>query len=295
MKNFVKTATSLALSLSILGFSVPNAYADVVFLTVYDKDGNRHGIVNDWDSHKEFVDFNKKYLNGAGEFIIGGTWDTGYHVALPNSSKRTGVRKLALKDDMAFASREAAKDFCDELANLGVAISRRPIVIDTKATPRPGYSVMLSDIDRIINRVIAVPYEIAYGKGSQEAEDKQTSTKARKYFFCPNPGDWMPNPNKGGDDENESTGIRKVDLREEQVGDTKIQYYDVTCMNTPLGSAPITFKLLKTVGGSTQWRGVKPADPDDKFPYVYYYWVTSSTPTLHQLNEQVGAQYCPMG
>lgn len=242
----------------------------------------KQSIIAHSEYNTKWDEFNKTYFNGKGSWTFGGTQkNPGYHVTLPNSEKRRKVRTLDLKEvvndtvkERIFTSKKAARAFCQEIAQLGVNVHRAYIDIGPEAP------VSLSDVDRILDdRVIAVPYWIDYGKDSQLAEDGQNSTKALKYYFCPNPDNWKPDASKG-ESENESTGISTVSLTQGQYGPE----YNVTCMDEKI--PPITFRLKSTHKWWSVWRMTN-------LPYNEY-GVPSPSPTMHQLNVELGTKYCPV-
>gem|GEM_PF-4029206 len=119
---------------------------------------------------------------------------------------------------------------------------------------------------------IAVAYEIAYDKESKLAEDGKNSTPGIAYAFCPSPWNWAPDKAY----EKEDRGISEVKF-------TEPDSYEVTCVNTQTPKA--IFKLASKTIGESHW-----SNDALKLDFT----VTSEAPTLHQLNEQVGAKYCPI-
>lgn len=281
--NLINTVISLTLFLTAC-FAMSDAYADAY---LYGNSVAKDYFGNDRTSkyfiyvHKSaFDDFNKKYSDGEnrpdkigflGSAIEEKKGIHKYYGRLNGEKKRFGVYKVQKKTadgvlkDLVLESKEQAEAFCNDLLALANAQGKRKSDV-----------IYVYDYYGTIERIIAVGYQIAYDTGSKLAEDKVSSTPARKYVFCPHPWDkkkWKLEP--GIADENENTGIRKVDFRESE-------YYDVTCMNAPPDSLPVTFTLNSKTG---QW-----SDQESGKSYP----VNSDKPTLHQLNEQIGAKFCPM-
>ena len=288
MTKFFNKAALLALSLSC--FTLPEVYAGDLHLNVYEKGvGTDHG---DWYTVKskdginyKFSEFNDTYLGGAGkleffQYTTGYGW--WYKLMLPTTRKRHKVHTLNLKekgskriehgvvvrDEKVFESKEAAKEFCGALAQLGADVHN----YKNKKIDASGALFLSFDQLGFDKSVVAVPYEIAYGNDSKLAADGENSTKSRRHYFCTNPFGWEPNPNKG-EDENELVGIREASFN--------AGTYTVVCMNTE--KPKTTFFESGSVLGESYWSNGPLSYP-----------VTSNTPTLHQLNKQVGAEYCPM-
>jgi hypothetical protein len=202
-------------------------------------------------------------------------------LSLPGYQKRDYVFKLQKsangvwngpRTDLVFDSYKDADQFCKDLTTIAGTLYGRKS--GSQIGVRHGF----------IKRSIAVAYWIAYDTGSQEEKDTTgkgtgTSTRAQKNVICTNPWDWIPNPRWA--DENELTGIQKSDLRNTEDGH---RYYDVACMDKK-GYPATTFWHYGLVGKNHRWtNGVK-------------YIETSFSPdsaTLHQLNVQIGAKYCPV-
>lgn len=275
------TATSVALSLPALFFIMSDAWADTYYLS-----GSRAGKsaqhYEEFKDSKAFDAFNKRYGGTVVNLqyaygprgIIGVKDDITYRAHLVGDKKRYSVFKVQVekKDEstgnvvtkeLVLKSGKEVSDFCADLRTTTNSTHR----YDFASTSLYSYAYW-----QIEKETIAVAYEIAYDKDSKLAEDGKNSTPGITYAFCPGPWNWAPDKAH----EKEDRGISEVKF-------TDPDSYEVTCVNTKTPKA--IFKLdSKTIGESHWSNGALKLD----------FTVTSETPTLHQLNEQVGAKYCPM-
>lgn len=267
-----RSTVSTILSIGILGFSASNAFADSVIM---------HGTP---DSNEVFSAFSAQYFGNAAyvnEYALYTPSGFGvvvpppikysHEIVLPGYQKRYRVFKLQTstdglqngpRKDLVFQSKEDAENFCKVLgARTLNKFSQQELSPDSQ--PNSIYVW-----DKIWpKRVIAVGYSIAYGAGSQPTADGK-STPAQKHVFCANPWNWQPDGY--WDDENEATGIKESVLNDNA--------YEVTCMNVQKPKA--TFWL----SADAKWANKTQTYTINTVNAVY--------PTLHELNEKVGAPYC---
>lgn len=278
-------STALSLSLSILAcLSTPNAQANSGYYLYANPHSRAELSYQDIDAFNS--NLNSEYLNGAATLeevvhkLKSGARLTNYIIELPGSEQRYGVFKLQKLNedgsevvDLVVGSPREAELVCNQLYRFGQGVlDPSQVHVDIK---NPG-------IAHAYAKVIALKYEIDYDKNSKD-DGKGNSTPGKKFFFCGNKWGWELDPNKG-DEENLKTGIKKSTFR-------KPNYYDVTCMAD--NKNPTTFELVETNDddGSTQWVNDRGRDykvtPDPTEPNE-----PKAPPTEHQLNVQVGAEYC---
>lgn len=205
-----------------------------------------------------------------------------YYTVLPGYRKRYGVFKLQKsmaieKDfpndgngprvDLIFDTKEQAEALCQKLISYG-------------SFGGSDESVLV--LNGIYEEVVAVAYKIAYDTGSQPSSNGK-SKPAQKHVFCKNPWKAKPAEIFSGSpfidqwnvkDEDESKGIKTSALTEAG--------YDVTCMSHPINPGT-HFERVNSV--PKLWtNGTREGT-------IY---VSSDTPTEHELNGQLGAAYCPV-
>jgi hypothetical protein len=271
-----KSVVALAVSLSMSYLAMPDVRAENEIVTLgISSSGYTRGYMDDQVAQQ--LDYlNKTYLNNALSYYKNESLNHHYQVRLPGKRKRFGV--FMLEKDVP----------------TGTGPQRAPLVLDTKKQTEDlctklQLAAMYNADDKYLppifaadwfgapygdpGEVIAVAYSIAYNKGFSQAKADGTSTTASKYKFCQNPYDAVPGDD---DDENDATGIINYGLRQEKGGNE----YDVTCFNPR--KKPTTFWLKQMARNPPAWTN----------DGVTEYHVTSSSPSLHQLNEQVGSCYC---
>lgn len=280
MKSKKTFPVALALTMSTACFSIPNAYAEDLYLHGYRKVNSTYFLATfTKDTAHHFNNLNARdYFNGAAEKVV--EKDTAFRptgfnfVKLPTNKKRDYVYKLqkygavSIPEDIVLNSRKEADDFCNYIIWQVTGMETTPklyadaLYVSPYQSTAPGF-----------RRTIAVPYLIAYGETSELDVETGKSTPAKKHVFCPNPWEkdgWKLDPKYA--DENESKDIREATLRD-------TGQYDVTCMNGSSGT------FLKNIHVGDQW--------------IYYgqgksYSFTASEANEHVLNKFVGANFCPM-
>ncbi len=264
-KTNFKPALSLILSLSAL--VTASAQADD-FLRASLPKGNFYTDESVQRSIDAIRELNNRYLgNGAGLNVHGEKNLKGEYVyiaelALPGYEKRYGVFKLQkTTNNVGRGPREDLVFNSETEANNFCKVLTR-VMMTVWLEP----NAVIPDVSEVpeipiyaifstFRRSIAVPYWIAYDTGSKERPDG-TSTPMQKHVMCTNP--WSEAPSDRPD-ENKMTGIKASSITKGS-GPAKGSFYNITCMDSR--KKPGSF-------------------------YVY-------GGTLHQHNQQEGAQYCPM-
>lgn len=203
-------------------------------------------------------------------------------LALPGAWKRVGVLKMEKssngelygpRNDLVLESKEKAEKFCKDLSESAGYSDTEPVCTSNSS-------------NGVLN-AIAVAYWIAYGAESSLKEDG-SSTRSKKYVICKNSLGVKLNPNAsalgnrfGWDNENELTGVRESKYEN--------GVYRVLCVNPKKNDSEkfTNFFAYGDGGMMKNWQRNREG-PLYTVPDVKNY----SSPTLHQLNQYVGYNYC---
>lgn len=270
----------LALLSTVSSFSTTKAFAQDNYFC--------HGENSEVKHLEDYpVDFlNDTYFNRAAYrtiYPLGLEYSAVAHAMVtPGAWKRVSVLKMEKssngklygpRNDLVLESKEKAEQFCKHLSQIGGNSDTEP--------------VCTTDYNNKVRNAIAVAYWIAYGADSTLKEDG-SSTRSKKYVICKNSLGVKLNPNAsalgnvfGWDNENELTGVRESKYER--------GVYRVLCVNPKKNDneKSTNFFAYGDGGMMANWQRNREG-PLYTIPDVKDY----SGPTLHQLNQYVGYNYC---